>query len=48
MSVDLGLRHDRLLRERAVELFERGCGYGLTARRLDVCRDCERGRRCTA
>ena len=37
MSVDLGLRHDRLLREQAVELFERGCGYGLTARRLGVC-----------
>lgn len=37
MSVGLGLRHDRLLRERAVELFERGCGYGLTARRLGVC-----------
>ena len=36
MSVDLGLRHDRLLREQAVELFERGCGYGLTARRLGV------------
>ena len=34
MSVDLGLRHDRLLREQAVEMFERGCGYGLTARRL--------------
>ena len=37
MSVDLGLRHDRLLREQAVELFERGCGYGLTAKRLGVC-----------
>ena len=37
MSVDLRVRHDRLLRERAVELFERGCGYGLTARRLGVC-----------
>ena len=36
MSVDLGLRHDRLLREQAVELFERGIGYGLTARRLGV------------
>ena len=36
MSVGLGLRHDRLLRERAVELFERGCAYGLTARRLGV------------
>lgn len=36
MSVNLGLRHDRLLREQAVEMFERGCGYGLTARRLGV------------
>ena len=36
MSVDLGLRHDRLLREQAVELFERGIGYGLTAKRLGV------------
>ena len=42
MSVDLRLRHDRLLREQAVEMFERGCGYGLTAKRLGVCRDCER------
>ena len=32
MSVVLGLRHDRLLREQAVEMFERGCGYRLTAR----------------
>ena len=37
MSVVLGLRHDRLLREQAVEMFERGCGYGLTARWLGVC-----------
>ena len=37
MSVDLRVRHDRLLREQAVEMFERGCGYGLTARRLGVC-----------
>ena len=36
MSVDLRLRHDRLLREQAVELFERGCGYQLTAKRLGV------------
>lgn len=36
MSVVLGLRHDRLLREQAVELFERGIGYGLTAKRLGV------------
>ena len=37
MSVDLGLRHDRLLREQAVEMFARGFGYGLSARRLGVC-----------
>ena len=37
MSVGLGLGHDRLFRERAVEVFERGFGYGLTARRLGVC-----------
>ena len=36
MSVNLRLRHDRLLREQAVELFERGIGYGLTAKRLGV------------
>ena len=36
MSVDLRLRHDRLVREQAVEMFERGCGYGLTAKRLGV------------
>jgi len=33
VSVDLGLRHDRLLREQAVEMFERGFGYRLTATR---------------
>ena len=36
MSVDLRLRHDRLLREQAVEMFERGFGYRLTAKRLGV------------
>ena len=36
MSADLRLRHDRLLREQAVEMFERGRGYALTARRLGV------------
>ena len=36
MPVDVCVRHDRLLREQAVEMFERGCGYGLTARRLGV------------
>ena len=34
MPVDLRLRHDRLLREQAVEMFERGFGYRLTAKRL--------------
>ena len=36
MSVGVRLRHDRLLREQAVVMFERGFGYGLTARRLGV------------
>ena len=36
MSAHQRLRHDRLLREQAVEMFERGVGYGLTARRLGV------------
>ena len=36
MSVDLRLRHDRLLREQAVVMFERGFGYRLTAGRLGV------------
>ena len=36
MSVNLGLRNDRLLREQAVEMFERGFGYRLTAGRLGV------------
>ena len=36
MPVGVRLRHDRLLREQAVEMFERGFGYGLTARRLGV------------
>ena len=36
MSVHLGMRHDRLLREQAVEMFEKGCGYGLTAKKLGV------------
>ena len=36
MSVVLGLRHDRLLREQAVEMFERGFSYRLTAKRLGV------------
>ena len=36
MPVDVCVRHDRLLREQAVEMFERGFGYRLTARRLGV------------
>ena len=36
MSVHLGLRHDRLLREQAAQMFEKGCGYRLTARKLGV------------
>ena len=36
MSINQGLRHDRLLREQAVQMFERGFGYGLTARKLGV------------
>ena len=36
MPVDVCVGHDRLLREQAVVMFERGCGYRLTARRLGV------------
>ena len=36
MPVGVRLVHDRLLREQAVEMLERGCGYRLTARRLGV------------
>ena len=36
MSAGLRLRHDRLLREQAVEMFERGFSSHLTARRLGV------------
>ena len=36
MSVHLGLRHDRLLREQAAQMFEKGFGYRLTASRLGV------------
>ena len=36
MSINLGLRHDRLLREQAAQMFERGFGYRLTARKLGV------------
>ena len=34
MSINLGMRHDRLLREQAAQMFEKGFGYGLTAKRL--------------
>ena len=36
MPVDVCVRHDRLLREQTVEMFERGFGYRLAARRLGV------------
>ena len=36
MSAHLGIRHDRLLREQAVKMFERGFGYRMTARTLGV------------
>ena len=36
MSMNLGLRHDRLLREQAAQMFEKGFGCRLTARKLGV------------
>ncbi|WP_368885960.1 helix-turn-helix domain-containing protein, partial [Rothia mucilaginosa] len=36
MSAHLGMRHDRLLREQAVKMFEKGFGYRMTARTLGV------------
>ena len=36
MSEHLGVRHDRLLRKQAAEMFEKGFGYDLTAKRLGV------------
>ena len=36
MYVHLGLRHDRSLREQAAQMFEKGHGYRLTARKLGV------------
>ena len=36
MSINLGMRHDRLLRKQAAQMFEKGFGYGLTAKRLGV------------
>ena len=36
MSMNLGLRHDRLLRKQAAQMFEKGHGYRLTARKLGM------------
>lgn len=36
MSEHLRMRHDRLLRKQAVQMFEKGRGYRLTAKRLGV------------
>ena len=36
MSMNLGMRHDCLLRKQAAQMFEKGFGYGLTASRLGV------------
>lgn len=36
MSINLGMRHDRLLRKQAAQMFEKGFGYGVTARKLGV------------
>ena len=36
MSINLGMRHNRLLRKQAAQMFERGFGYGSTARKLGV------------
>ena len=36
MSINLGMRHDRLLREQAAEMFEKGFGYGVTAKSLGI------------
>ena len=36
MSINLGMRHDRLLRKQAAQMFEKGFGYGVTASRLGV------------
>ena len=36
MSVHLGMRHDRLLRKQAVQMFEKGRGYRLTAKSLGI------------
>lgn len=36
MSEHLGMRHDRLLRKQAAQMFEKGFGYGVTAKRLGI------------
>ena len=36
MSINLGSRHDRLLRKQAAQMFEKGYGCRLTARKLGV------------
>ena len=36
MPINQGLRHNRLLREQATQMFEKGYGYRLTARKLGV------------
>ena len=36
MSTHLGMRHDRLLRKQAAQMFESGFGYGLTAKKLGM------------
>ena len=44
MSVDLRLKHDRSLRERAAEMFGRGFGYGSVAKGLGVPAEAVRNR----
>ena len=36
MSINLGIRHDRMLRKQAAQMFEKGFGYGLTTSRLGM------------
>ena len=36
MSVHLGMRHNRLLRKQAAQMFEKGFGYGVTAKSLGI------------
>ena len=43
MSVHLGMRHDRLLRKQAAQMFERGIWLWFDRQQAwCVCRDCER------